>query len=89
MDELPYNLKSDIQVTRYAKIVQNSVLFNDENGNIDEQLCRSFFRMMTTRFYMTDDFIIESKEPSNEMFLILSGDVRIIDADDVLIDNLT
>jgi hypothetical protein len=46
LEELPANLKSDIRICRYQNILSQSSFFHGSNGEIEEQLCRSIFRLM-------------------------------------------
>lgn len=60
--------------------MKSSVFFNDENGDINDQLCRSIFRMMKITFYMTDDYILHAGDLSKYCYLILKGNVRVVDS---------
>jgi hypothetical protein len=77
--ELPASLKSDIRLTQYAHVIQKSPLFCDEEGNVDTQLTRSIFRVMNIVYYMSGDTIISAGDRSKEVYIVLHGEVRVID----------
>lgn len=76
---LPSALRADIQLFRHSLVLHSSELFQDNSGAIRLELARSVFKMMETQYFLTGDTIIHGGDKKYDFFLLLDGEVEVID----------
>ena len=76
--QLPIGIMADIQIYRFNSAVENSQIFKDMDGNINCQLAKTLFRLMEVEFYLIGDSVIKLGEKSFDIFIILEGEVDVI-----------
>ena len=72
--ELPAQLKYDIMLSRYSEAISASVVFRNEQAQIDIPLANSLFQAMKVRVYMQHDYIVKAGSYGQDMFIVLDGE---------------
>lgn len=78
LKELPHSIKSAIQIFRYSKAITASQVFKDSNSVINQNIVLSIFRIATIQSYLVGDTIIKVGDKSQDMFIILEGEVDVL-----------
>lgn len=79
LEELPINLKADILLARYRKVLNLAPIFRTEFDEPDEYVTRSFIRLAAVYFYTSGDYIVTQDDKYQGIYLILDGHVDILD----------
>jgi CRP-like cAMP-binding protein len=77
LNELPPNIVSDIQLFRYKHTLSDSSVFKDAAGNVNLPLARSILRLIHVRCYMVGEAIIQSGDKTNEIYILLDGELKV------------
>ena len=78
LKELPHSIKSAVQIFRYSKAIMASQVFKDANSAVDYKIVLSIFRIITIQSYLVGDAIIKVGDKSQDMFIILEGEVDVL-----------
>ena len=76
--QLPNSMMCDIQMYRYNSAIVQSQIFKDPEGNINQQLTRTLFRLMEIQYYLIGDCIIKLGDKNYDIYIILEGEVEVI-----------
>ena len=78
LKELPHSIRSSLQIHRYSKAMMASQVFKDSLGNVDYNIALSIFRIITIQHYLVGDAIIKVGDKSQDMYVILEGEVDVL-----------
>jgi hypothetical protein len=76
LDELPPILRIDVQMARYKTSIKKSKFFVDENNSLNESIASYFFKKSKYLVAVTDDIILNAGQETQEVYLILDGEVE-------------
>jgi hypothetical protein len=74
LNNLPSCLKTDILSARYAEATKNSLIFKDDNDEIDYPLTNSILSKVKFRIYMDGDLIVKGGSYSSNTYIFLDGE---------------
>ena len=74
LGDLPSCLNADILFARYSEAINNSIIFKDEENEIDVALTNSILTILEYRVYMNGDFIVVGGSSSMNTYIILEGE---------------
>ena len=80
LENLPYSIKSDILLSRYAECVEKSIIFRDDDEYIDITTSNSVFSYMKIKFFMENEFIVKLGQHTTDSVIILDGVANVIGA---------
>jgi len=79
LKELPNSLKYDIFLAIYKEIIDNTKLFQDQNGIFDIRIFYYLCKSAEIKIYMKNDFIVTAGQEVNKVYLILEGSGEVVD----------
>lgn len=78
LKDLPASIKTSIQISRFSIAIGRSQVFKNSQDDIDYKITLSIFRIITIQYYLVGDSIIQVGDKSNEMYIILEGEVDVL-----------
>eukprot|EP00347_Sterkiella_histriomuscorum_P000063 403377328 len=74
INELPNQIKYDVMMNRFQEAIQNSLIFKNDQGQIDVPMLNSIFELMKIRVYMPSDIIVKCGSCGKKLYLFLDGE---------------
>lgn len=78
LNALPISIKYDIFLFRYNNTIRSSQFFRNSLNLFDQTIYYSFCKYYQTEIYLENDSIITSGQKMNDIYLILDGEVEVI-----------
>ncbi len=78
LSKLPNSLRYEIIYNRYEHIFLKSKLFKTEFNQLNEPVLRSFIKKMEIKIFMPNDNILVAGQEANDLYLVLDGEIEVI-----------
>lgn len=78
LNALPRSIKYDIFLFRYNNTLRSSHFFRNSLNQFDQTIYYSFCKYYQTETYLENDSILTSGQKMNDVYLILDGEVEVI-----------
>lgn len=76
-EKLPDRIKLDIQLAQYNQVIERCLLFKKQRGEFDHTLANTFLSTLTTKIYLSENYIVKVGEKFTDSILILEGMVNV------------
>ena len=88
LEDLPPCLNADILYARYNEAIRNSVIFRNEEDEVNPALVNSILTCLEYRIYMDGDFVIVGGSSSMNTYIILEGEAVVFGLNEEFISHI-